>query len=245
MTAIATLYPSLTRQLASRATLLLALPLLLAACAGQPTIVPTPQPTTTPRSTSAPPTPLPLATTQPVSTAAAPGQGPVARVIPPTPTCTAALDVTPSMTEGPYYKQNPPERLNLVEPKTMGTRLILAGYVLSTSCKGIARARVDFWQADGQGEYDNAGYKMRGYQLTDDAGRYHLETVIPGLYPGRTRHIHVKVQAPNQPALTTQLFFPNEASNQRDSIFSPKLVVAMQDTNAGKVATFNFVVNMK
>ena len=149
------------------------------------------------------------------------------------------------MTEGPYYKQNPPERLNLVEPGMTGTRVILTGYVLTTSCKGIAHTRVDFWQADGQGAYDNTGYKMRGFQLTDDAGRYHLETVIPGLYPGRTRHIHVKVQAPNQPELTTQLFFPNEAGNQRDSIFSPKLVVAMQDTNAGKVATFNFVVNVK
>ena len=126
-----------------------------------------------------------------------------------------------------------------------GIKIILAGYVLSTDCKPIAQARVDFWQADDKGVYDNTGYRLRGYQLTDATGRYQVETILPGLYTGRTRHIHVKVQAPNQPVLTTQLYFPEETANQRDSIFSPKLIVDMQDTKDGKIATFNFVVNIR
>jgi protocatechuate 3,4-dioxygenase beta subunit len=102
---------------------------------------------------------------------------------------------------------------------------------------------LDFWQADAQGEYDNAGYRLRGHQFSDDAGRYRLETVLPGLYPGRTAHIHVKVQAPDRPVLTTQLFFPGEPGNQSDSIFSPQLLVAGQQTEDGMQATFNFVLD--
>jgi protocatechuate 3,4-dioxygenase beta subunit len=71
-----------------------------------------------------------------------------------------------------------------------------------------------------------------------------LETVVPGLYPGRTRHIHVKVQAPNQPVLTTQLYFPGEASNDRDGIFNSALVMDVQDTGDGKAGAFNFVLNI-
>ena len=123
--------------------------------------------------------------------------------------------------------------------------MIVTGYVLTTDCKPIAGAWLDFWQADEEGQYDNSGYNLRGHQTTDASGRYYLETVIPGLYPGRTRHIHVKVQAPNGPILTTQLYFPNEPSNARDSIFDPALIVNLQDTAAGKLATFNFVLNAK
>jgi protocatechuate 3,4-dioxygenase beta subunit len=39
-------------------------------------------------------------------------------------------------------------------------------------------------------------------------GRYRFRTILPALYPGRTRHYHFKVQAPEQPVLTTQLYFP-------------------------------------
>ena len=65
---------------------------------------------------------------------------------------------------------------------------------------------------------------------------------MPGLYTGRTRHVHVKVQAPNQPLLTTQLYFPGETGNNRDSIFNSALAMAVQDAADGKAAEFNFVL---
>jgi len=49
---------------------------------------------------------------------------------------------------------------------------------------------------------------------------------VPGIYVGRTRHFHLKVQAPNRPLLTTQLYFPGEAVNARDPISSGGLNVA-------------------
>lgn len=152
---------------------------------------------------------------------------------------------TPSATEGPYFKSGSPERTSLLEPGVVGDRLNLTGRVLTRSGKPVAGALLDFWQADGNGRYDNVGYGLRGHQLTDDQGRYHLETVIPGNYGGRTRHIHVKVQAPEGAVLTTQLFFPEEEGNQRDSIFRPELLVSLNETEEGKEAKFDFVLDIE
>jgi protocatechuate 3,4-dioxygenase beta subunit len=102
---------------------------------------------------------------------------------------------------------------------------------------------LDFWQADGRGDYDNAGYRLRGHQTTDGDGRYRLETIVPGVYPGRTRHIHVTVKAPGRPGLTTQLYFPGEPENQRDGIFARDLVMKVRDTDGGKLAGFDFVLD--
>jgi protocatechuate 3,4-dioxygenase beta subunit len=153
----------------------------------------------------------------------------------PAPTCTAPAAITQAVTEGPFYKANTPERTSLVEPGVSGTKIIVTGYVLGTDCKPIAHAWLDFWQADGEGAYDNAGYKLRGHQYTDENGRYVLETVLPGEYPGRTNHIHVKVQAPRQQILTSQLFFPGEPGNDRDGIFDKSLIVSVFDAASGTI----------
>lgn len=208
-------------------------------------------PATKPAATAIQTAPPPPAPTQPppAATTAAPvvvvsaTSQPV--VLQPTPACTAGMAVTPAQTEGPYYKINPPQRVSLLSSVFSGTKLTLTGYVLTQACKPVAGARVDFWQADDAGAYDNGGYNFRGYQTTDAAGRYTLQTVVPGLYPGRTRHIHVKVQAPNQPELTTQLYFPDEPSNTRDSIFSPQLLLNIQKAKDGELATFNFILPIK
>jgi protocatechuate 3,4-dioxygenase beta subunit len=103
---------------------------------------------------------------------------------------------------------------------------------------------VELWHADDEGTYDNDGYRLRGHQFTGADGRYRFETILPGLYPGRTRHFHIKYQAPDQPVLTTQLYFPDEPANRRDRIFSPELVVAMAEGNGGTVARFDAVLDL-
>jgi protocatechuate 3,4-dioxygenase beta subunit len=167
-----------------------------------------------------------------------------APALPPTPACADTDDVTPRQTEGPYYKRRSPQRTSLLDPGMTGTIIVVTGHVLSRRCQPMARTLLDFWQADDQGQYDNEGYRCRGHQFTDEAGRYRLETVVPGLYPGRTRHVHVKVQAPNQRILTTQLYFPGEPHNARDGIFNPALLMAIQDTADGKIALFNFILDI-
>lgn len=213
---------------------------------------------------SAPPTSTPLvatATTAPASTKAAaasatattaaipatpaakPATTAPAQTLAPTPSCADGDDLTPAQTEGPYYTPNTPLRASLIEPSTTGTKMNLTGRVLTTSCRPVQRALIDFWQADDKGQYDNAGFKFRGHQFTDALGAWSLDTVVPGLYPGRTRHIHVKVQAPNQLVLTTQLYFPDESGNARDGIFHKALVMSVKDVGGVREATYDFVLN--
>ena len=162
----------------------------------------------------------------------------------PTPSCPGAAPLTERQTEGPYFKLESPLRASLLEPGIVGTKIVVTGMVLSTSCQPVARALLDVWHADERGGYDNAGYRLRGHQFTDDQGRYRLETIVPGIYVGRTRHFHVKVQAPNRPVLTTQLYFPGDAGNARDPIFSRDLVMQVREATDGKAATFDFVLDL-
>jgi protocatechuate 3,4-dioxygenase beta subunit len=151
---------------------------------------------------------------------------------------------TARQTEGPYFKPDSPLRASLVEPGMAGPRIVVTGLVLSTACQPIAKALIDVWHADDRGDYDASGYRLRGHQFTDAQGRYRLESIVPGIYQGRTRHFHVKIQAPNRPVLTTQLYFPGEAVNARDPIFSRDLVMQVSDAAAGKAATFDFVLDL-
>ena len=154
-------------------------------------------------------------------------------------------DPTPELTEGPYFTPNSPRRRTIVPAGASGTRLDLTGRVLTTAGRPVARALVDFWQCDAQGRYDNSGYRFRGHQLTDARGRYALATIVPGLYPGRTKHIHVKVQAPGRPVLTTQLFFPRVPTNGGDSIYTPECLVRRWRVASGRrLAQFDFVLDL-
>ena len=154
-------------------------------------------------------------------------------------------DPTPELTEGPYFTPNSPKRRSIVHAGAPGTRLTLTGRVLTTAGRPIRNALVDFWQADGRGVYDNSGYRFRGHQFTNAKGQYTLSTVVPGLYPGRTKHIHVKVQAPREPVLTTQLFFPGVAGNRSDRIFDTDcLVENWRLANGRRLARFDFVLDV-
>ncbi|MGW2601610.1 dioxygenase family protein [Streptomyces klenkii] len=168
-----------------------------------------------------------------------PSDGP----LPPTPFCDDGDDPTPPQIEGPYFKPDSPERASLLEPGTRGTRLTVRGYVFGTSCRPVAHALLDFWQADDSGAYDNTGFLLRGHQYTDRQGAFTLTTIVPGLYPGRTRHLHVKVQAPGGPLLTTQLYFPGEPRNNTDPIFNAALLMNVRQAGPAKEATFDFVVD--
>ena len=161
--------------------------------------------------------------------------------LPATPAC--GDEPTPKNMEGPFYKPRSPQRTSLLEPGIRGTKLMVTGYVLTKTCKPVQNAVLDFWHCDASGEYDNAGFRLRGHQFTDDAGRYRLETIVPGQYPGRTRHIHVKVQAADGPLLTTQLYFPGEPGNRDDFIFLPALLMKMSEAEGTKLGRFDFVLD--
>jgi protocatechuate 3,4-dioxygenase beta subunit len=158
----------------------------------------------------------------------------------PTPACNDGDEPTLEQTEGPYFTPSSPERTKLREAGMAGTSITLTGFVLTRSCRPIASALVDLWHADDAGQYDNVGFRLRGHQFTGADGRYEFETIMPGLYPGRTRHFHLKFQAPDQPVLTTQFYFPGEPGNERDGIFDPALLLQIE----GGVARFDTVLDL-
>lgn len=160
----------------------------------------------------------------------------------PTPACHDGDEATLPQTEGPYFKPSSPERIELLEEGVAGQPIELVGFVLTRACKPIAGALLDFWQADDKGRYDNSGFRLRGHQFSDAEGRYRLRTIVPGLYPGRTRHIHVKVQPSGGRVLTTQLYFPGEAQNRSDGLFRKELLVRTAKDAGWLAGRFDFVV---
>lgn len=173
------------------------------------------------------------------ASASAPGQGGAA-----SPSVEATChDTLVEQTEGPYYTPGAPERTDLTDDATVGIPLTVTGRVLDASCAPVAGAPIEFWQADGAGVYDNSGYDLRGTQVTDANGAYTLDTVIPGIYPSRTEHIHVKVTGPDGVVHTTQLYFPDVPQNENDGIYSDTMLVTVTgQTDESMTATFDFVL---
>jgi len=152
------------------------------------------------------------------------------------------LEPTPEETAGPFFRPNSPAKSNFREPGVTGVPVNLSGRVLDRNGKPIAGALLDFWHSDSEGQYDFDGFRCRGHQFADPGGRYTLQTIIPGLYPGRTRHYHVRLQSAHGPILSTQLYFPGEARNSTDFLFRPDLLLKIRGTTEGQAAIFNFVL---
>jgi protocatechuate 3,4-dioxygenase beta subunit len=170
------------------------------------------------------------------------GSGLAQTPLSPTPACHDGDEPTLAQTEGPFFKPSSPERIELIEAGMAGQPIELVGFVLSRNCKPIAGALLEFWQADDKGQYDNSGFRLRGHQFTDADGRYRLKSIVPGAYPGRTRHFHVKVQPSGGRVLTTQLYFPGEAKNRSDGLFRKELLVRTTKSEGWLAGRFDFVI---
>jgi protocatechuate 3,4-dioxygenase beta subunit len=167
----------------------------------------------------------------------------LAQELTPTPSCHDGDEPTVRETEGPFFKPRSPERSDLREPGAGGSPFELSGFVLTRSCRPLSGAVVDLWHADDKGEYDSVGFRYRGHVITASDGTFRFRTIVPALYSGRTRHYHVKVQAPDSRLLTTQLYFPNEPANLRDGLFQRELLMRVAD--AGDAGRFDFILNIR
>jgi protocatechuate 3,4-dioxygenase beta subunit len=117
---------------------------------------------------------------------------------------------TPPDSLGPFYTPNAPERAST------GRGIAVSGVVRSAAgCTPLSGARIEWWSADGKGEYQDA---LRATQRADAEGRYRYETVAPGRYPGRPPHLHVRVSAPGHRTLVTQLY-PRDGQQTIESDF--------------------------
>ena len=168
----------------------------------------------------------------------------LAQQLAPTPACHDGDEPTVRQSEGPFFKPSSPERSDLRQ-RGAGRNFELSGFVLTRHCRPLGGAVVDLWHADDKGEYDNTGFRYRGHVVTGSDGAFSFQTIVPAIYTGRTRHYHVKVQAPGSRLLTTQLYFPNEPANARDGLFSRELLMRVAEAGDGFTGGFNFVLNVR
>jgi protocatechuate 3,4-dioxygenase beta subunit len=103
---------------------------------------------------------------------------------------------TPPDALGPFYEPRAPVRAKV------GTGYILTGRVLAArTCRAISRARIEFWLANPQGQYDDA---HRATVFAARRGGYRFESNKPPSYESRPPHIHIRVSAPGFRTLVTQ-----------------------------------------
>jgi len=144
-----------------------------------------------------------------------------------------ACVVEPALTEGPYFVDEKLQRSD-IRPDP-GTGAVSEGVPLDltfavskvggSSCQAYPDVLVDVWHCNALGHYSDIssegtlGQKfLRGYQVTDSAGKAHFTTIYPGWYQGRAVHIHFKIRS--DPAassgleFTSQLFFDDTLSDQ-------------------------------
>ena len=158
-------------------------------------------------------------------------------------TTPACGEETPSGTAGPFYTPNTPAKSDFRADDPAGSAVDLRATVLDARCQPLPGAMVDLWHSDSKGRYDNEGFRLRGHQRADAQGVVHFATVLPGRYPGRTRHFHVRIYgAKGGKLLTTQLYFPDEPGNADDWLFQPELLLDVRKGGPALEASFAFVV---
>lgn len=158
--------------------------------------------------------------------------------------CNDTTKPTPAIRPDGTFKPGAPRRTSLLETGVSGPRLELTGTLAGLKCGPIKDAVLDFWHADASGAYDVSGYRFRGSQVTDAAGRFRLTTTMPGASGGRARHLSVRVALMKAntptPVLWTELFFADDPRNTRDQRYRPELTMVARADGA----TFDIRLNM-
>lgn len=169
-----------------------------------------------------------------------------------------ALAPTPEQARGPFYPRRlPADRdadLTVFEGRrSRGEVIEMAGRVLRTTGAPASWAVVEIWHCDGAGVYAHVGMPtdpaFQGYGAVRAGadGAYRFRTTRPGLYPGRTRHIHVTVRPEAGPALTTQMYFPGEPGSARDGLLrrtsASERLIAREEAGPPMRYVFDIVVS--
>jgi protocatechuate 3,4-dioxygenase beta subunit len=169
----------------------------------------------------------------------------------------AAHKMTPEQVMGPFYPVLKPLDRDWDLTRIVGKRghaqgqvIHLTGRVINSKGEPVRGAKLEIWQANAKGRYDHPAdinpapldpnFQGFGVQLTDAEGRYRFKTIKPAAYPinpinpvsMRPPHIHFDISG-RKGRLVTQMYFPGEPLNEKDSIF--KDLGEDKDAAIGKV----------
>lgn len=225
---------------ASEATVTPMLATAPASEAASQTSTSTPKPETPssepPTPTPEPPAPTPTETSEPAAQT-----GPI-----------EVTYFTPAQMEGPYYpvekladRDNDLTVLQGAGGAPAGQIIEFGGIVYDASGAPQPGVLIEIWQTDASGVYLHPGdpgtdqrdrnFQFYGESVTDEDGRYHFRTILPGRYEPRPRHIHVKIKQDGQELLTTQFYFAGDPELADEAMFNQigpdgeHLVVTLQE----------------
>lgn len=161
---------------------------------------------------------------------------------------------TDSCEAGPFYVPNAPEvpsGASLAKAGTTGEAMFFNGTVKNTKGQGIRGAKIDVWQADGDGIYDvqypgTTEANDRGKIVAEDDGTFCYRGILPtaypvpsdgpggdllrtlGRHPHRAAHIHFMLNAPGYDDLTTALYPSHSPFLGTDPVFATKSSLVCQ-----------------
>lgn len=138
---------------------------------------------------------------------------------------------TAATTAGPFYVANSPSLTDINRHRSPGTPMHVSGTVLggADGRRALAGAVVEIWHCDADGDYHPNGsgdvsryapeqVNLRGIGLTDAAGRYAFDSIVPGHYGNRRRHIHWRFIAEGHRPLVTQSYWLDERGTLRERL---------------------------
>lgn len=132
--------------------------------------------------------------------------------------------LVPVTTAGPCTTAEDLSREDVSEGRG-GLPVRLGLKVVNTACSPVAGAIVKIWHTTIDGSYTGqtpnnafcvldpalaAVNAFRGVRETDSEGVVYFDTCFPGWYPGRAIHIHFEVLDANSSYRISQLFFPED-----------------------------------
>lgn len=146
--------------------------------------------------------------------------------------------LTPAQTFGPFYPvewtgdaDNDLVQVTGEDRSALGTIMHISGRVLDVGGIAIAGAAIEIWQCDGHGIYrhprdtgffrkNDQAFQGRGRCVSDSSGGYSFRTIRPVAYPGRTPHVHFKIDLPGGGGLVTQMYVLGDPGNDQDAILN-------------------------
>lgn len=151
-------------------------------------------------------------------------------------------DSTESTVLGPFFVQDAPEAElgGDIAGGASGEPSWVSGRVTDTDGNPVAGARVEVWEADDDGMYDDGQLAGRAHLFTDAEGRYRFRGLTPTPYPipddgpvgrlldhagrspMRAPHLHFMVTAPGFRHLITHIFVAGDPWVDNDSVFGVK-----------------------
>jgi len=158
---------------------------------------------------------------------------------------------------GPYYFEDAPFRNIIAHEEEPGERLFISGKVKQNDCENsISGSLIEIWQANDEGCYgivedcdtgnpENDYFNLRGKFFSDVNGDYTFESILPGYYGSRPRHIHIKITTPNEEVLVSQLYFENDPYCESDQWCqdADDRIIALEENEFGLYGDMDLIMN--